>query len=177
VVSPIRGPIVTPALVGALAIAACGWRSPTVPTGPPVLLSVAPAGGAFGLPVVTAITLRWNVPMAAGQEHFVDLHVGGLGGPLVPLVCLWSANRTLLTCRPTATLQAGTPYTVHVGGGMVDEKGQPIDMERYGMGFGGRWVVGGMTTGLHAGSPWGLTGEGGRRASESIGMAFNFTTA
>jgi len=177
----IRDPMSALALVAALAAAGCGWGTPadsdSLAPGPPILISVTPAGGSRDVSTATSIGLRWSDPIAPGMEHLVALHLRDLGGLPLPLSCLWSADRTRLRCSPMAPLTASTLYTIHVGGGILGENGQPADMSRYGMSLGGQWVVGGMTTGVHAGSPWGTTSDGSPLASGSLGMAFVFTTA
>jgi hypothetical protein len=110
------------------------------------------------------------------MEQYVDLHMGDLSGPLVPMGCAWSANQTTLVCTPLSPLQPGTRYTIHVGGGMVDANGQVIDMDTYGPALGGQWVQGGMMGAGHGGTAWGMMGAGWHHSNGAYGMAFTFTT-
>ena len=122
----------------ALSVVGCGSDMPmgpgtmgSGPNGPgatpgdtPAFMSVIPAGGAMGVSPNAPITFRWGTPMGFGMEQFVDLHEDDLGGLTVPMSCAWSADQTTLTCTPTAPLQPGTRYVVHVGGGMLGVNGQ-----------------------------------------------------
>jgi hypothetical protein len=181
-----------------LALVGCGGGA-DMPMGPgamgpggaevsPTFMSVSPGGGAMGVPVGTPLEFHWGAPMGVGMEQFVDLHLGALEGPVVPIAHAWSAARTALVCTPVGPLAPGTQYTVHVGGGMVDFNGQIIDMEHYGPGFGGQWITGTGQPGTggsggghhggahHGGQPWGGMGPGWQHPNGSYGMAFTFTT-
>ncbi|HET7295290.1 MAG TPA: Ig-like domain-containing protein [Vicinamibacteria bacterium] len=164
-------------------LAACGGDDMTGPSGmsasrtPALLMSVTPQGGASGVPVSSPMVLRFGAAMGAGMEQYVDLHVGDLGGPTVPLSCGWSGDRTTLTCTPQAPLSHLTTYVLHVGGGMTTQTGQPLDFAQHGPMMGGQWVMGGMMGASHGGHPWGTMGPGWRNANGSYGMAFTFTTA
>ena len=78
-------------------------------------MSVTPTGGATGVPTSTSITIRFGGAMSGPLERYVDLHVGGLDGPIVDMRCAWSGDRATLTCTPLLPLQPGTTYLVHVG--------------------------------------------------------------
>lgn len=179
--------ILTWSLAGLAALAAAGCGGDHGMMGPgdggdmpmdaPVLESVHPEGGALGVPVATGIELRWGAAMGDGMEQFVDLHAGGLSGPVVPMRYAWSEDRTTLVCTPSSPLQPGTQYVVHVGGGMVEADGELIDMDEHGPAFGGQWIQGGMMGAAHAGMPWGMMGGGWQHGSGVYGMAFTFTTA
>ena len=131
----------------------------------------------MGVPVGTTLELHWGIGMGAGMEQFVDLHMGDVSGPVVPMSCAWSTDRTTLGCTPSSPLQGGTQYTMHVGGGMTGAAGQVIDMDQYGPGFGGQWIQGGMMGAGHGGTAWGMMGAGWRYSNGSFGMAFTFTTS
>jgi hypothetical protein len=150
-------------------------------TGPqgsaPALVSVAPRGGSTGVAISEPIALHFGAPMAAGMEQYVDLHVGHVGGPLVPVACGFSSDRTTLTCLPNGPLAPRTAYVLHVGGGMMTAAGQPIDYGTHGPGMGGLWLAGGMMGPAHAGHGWGMMGPGWRHSNGSYGMEFSFTTA
>jgi hypothetical protein len=168
----------------ALASAGCGgdgtMMGPGGPDGRPMgtaaFLSIRPEGGAVGVSVGAAIELQWGAAMAAGMEQYVDLHRGDLSGPVVPMSCAWSGDRTTLVCTPSSPLQPGTQYVVHVGGGMVDSNGELIDMDEHSPAFGGEWIQGGMIGVGHAGMPWSMMGGGWQHGNGVYGMAFAFTT-
>lgn len=141
------------------------------------LVSVTPAGGAVGVPTSLSIVLRFGAPMAAGTEQYVDLHVAGIDGPIVPVGCAFSSDRTTLTCVPNPPLASRTTYLIHVGGGMMTQDGHAIDYDYYAPGMGGRWIMGGMMGRNHAGQAWGMMGPGWRGPNGSYGMEFPFTTA
>ena len=139
-------------------------------------MSLSPGGGSTGVPVGSPLEFRWDVAMGAGMEQFVDVHMGDLSGPVAPMSCAWSRDRTTLACTPSSPLEPGTRYVVHMGGGMVDANGQLVDMDMYGPRFGGQWVQGGMMSAGHGGTPWGMMGGRWQHANGSYGMAFTFTT-
>src|SRR5512134_2087938 len=92
----------------------------TAPPGAvPGLVSVAPRGGSTGVAISEPIALRFGTPIAAAMEQYVDLHQGSIAGPLVPISCAFSADRTTLTCVPNGPLAPRTTYVLHVGGGMM----------------------------------------------------------
>lgn len=154
----------------------------TGPSGPgemgsAAFLSVLPSGGATGISASTSIVMRFGTAMGPGMEQYVDLHRGDLSGSVVSMSCAWSGDHTTLTCAPLEPLHAGTTYWIHVGGGMMTQAGQLIDYDRYGPMMGGQWIQGGMMGGSHAGSPWGMMGNGWHNANGAYGMGFSFTTA
>ena len=128
---------------------------PGAGVGPAAFMSVSPSGGAAGVSVSTSVVIRFGAAMGPGMEQYVDLHVGDLAGPVVPMSCAWSGDGATLTCTPSAPLQPRTTYWVHVGGGMTTRTGQPVDYDGYGPMMGGAW----------------------RHANGAYGMAFPFTTA
>jgi hypothetical protein len=140
------------------------------------LMSITPQGGATGLSTSAPIMMRFSAAMGVGMEQYVDLHMGDLSGPTVPMSCGWSADRTTLTCTPQGSLAPRTSYVVHLGGGMMTQAGQPLDYMQYGPMMGGQWITGGMMTSSHGGNPWGMMGSGWHNANGSYGMAFTFTT-
>lgn len=160
-----------------IAAAACGRDMMSGPTGMgrTDLMSVTPSPGAVGVPQSTAITVRFDYAMGSGMEQFVDLHEGDLAGPVVATTCRWSGDRTTLTCVPQAPLKERTRYTIHLGGGMMDASGRPVDMGQWGMSMGGQWAQSGMMGSSHAGMPW--SGMAPWMAPDgSYGMGFTFTT-
>ena len=170
-----------------LAAAACGGHEGgPMMTGPSgmgtqgsgaAFVSVTPGGGSTGVPTSTSITMRFGAAMGVAMEQYVDLHVGSIAGPVVPMSCGWSADRTTLTCVPSAPLDPRTTYAIHMGGGMATQAGQPIDYDHYGPGMGGQWLMGGMMGPNHSGRPWGMMDSGWHNPNGSYGMAFPFTTA
>ena len=173
------------ALVVGLAFgaAACGGGNGGTMMGPnpvgtaPSLMSVTPQGGATAASVSAPIVFRFGAAMGAGMEQYVDLHVGDLAGPTVPMSCDWSGDRTTLTCTPQGPLASRTTYVAHLGGGMMTQAGQALDYTQYGPMMGGQWIMGGMMGSSHAGGSWGMMGPSWRNANGSYGMAFSFTTA
>lgn len=170
------------------AAAGCGGHDhdPMMMTGPsgmgpqgygPALVSVTPTGGSVGVSTSTAVQLRFGVAMAAGMEQYVDLHLGDVEGPVVPIGCVWSPDRTTLTCTPTAVLAPRTAYVLHVGGGLMTQDHQSIDYGHYGPAMGGGWLMGGMMGLGHAGHGWATMAPGWRHPNGSYGMVFPFTTA
>jgi Big-like domain-containing protein len=169
-------------LLSALAMTgACGsdGTAPSAPTPTPTtteLVSVTPPGGAMGVPTGAAMVMTFSHSMAAGMEQYLDLHQGDAGGPLVPIACTWSADRTTVTCVPGQPLQAHAPYTFHAGGGMMDSDDHLIDMGQHQAQTGGQWLMSGMMGGMHAGAPMSGMGPGWKAANGSYGMVFTFTT-
>jgi len=81
------------------------------------------------------------------MEQYVMLHQGtGVTGPVHPMTCDWSADRTTLTCQPQGPLDPNTDYTLHLGSGMRDDEGHSIGMDG-GYGMGGQMVGSGMMGG------------------------------
>ncbi len=168
-------------LVGGLA--ACTTNS-TGPAAVPLtaLVSVTPAGGAAGVPSNVPIVVTLSHGMSSGMEVYVSLHEGDVTGPTVPCTAAWSSDRTMLTFTPAAPLSAATHYTLHVGGGMKDADGNPIDMTAHGMQIGGQWATDSMMTGsgmMGGGGPMSghEMGPGWLGSNGMYGMVFSFTTA
>lgn len=142
----------------------------------PLLTDISPAPSATGVATSTRLSFTFSRPMMPGMEQYLDLHLGGIGGPVVPLTCGWNAGQTTLTCIPAAPLAPGTRYTVHMGGGMMDESGRMVSMEDL-TAMGGQWATGEMVGGGHSGQPAGMMGPGWRHGSGHYGMLFEFTTS
>ncbi len=175
------------ALAGVLVLAGGCSRSPAGPTTQtPALESVSPKAGATDVPLGTPVVVRFNHPLAAGMEQYLDVHVGDVSGPEVDGGCVMSGDGTTLTFTPSGSLQPGTTYMIHVGGGMMDDDGQSVDLGEYGMGMGGEWVTAAMmgdSTGMGPGmmgadSTWeGHMGSGWEDPQNGTwGMEFPFTT-
>ncbi len=164
-------------------LAACS-NSTTAPSSAPVtaLASVTPPGGATGVDPTTPIVVEFDHAMLVGMDMYVSLHEGDVTGPTVLGTAAWSSDRTSLTFTPAVALKAATRYTLHIGGGMKDAGGNPIDMTTHGTPMGGQWATGQMMTGA------GMMGGGGPMSGQEMGpgwmgsngmygMVFSFTTA
>jgi hypothetical protein len=127
----------------------CSDDDATFPEDETVLEEVAPAAGTTDVDPEGSITLRFSHPMGNGVEQYVDLHRGGISGPVVPMGCELSDDRSVLTCTPGQPLQSGTAYTMHIGAGMMDQNGRPAEIEEHGMGMGGQPVTDEMMGGMH----------------------------
>ena len=123
-------------------------------------MSVTPQGGTAGVSPATPMILRFGAAISNGREQYVDLHVGDLTGPVVPISCAWSGDRTTLTCTPQPSLAPRATYVLHLGGGMMTLAGQPLDYSQYGPMVGGQWIVSGMMGSSHAGGGLGNDGPG-----------------
>lgn len=160
----------------ALALAACDdSNSPEDQT---VLEEVTPAAGTLDADREGSIVVRFSQSMASGMEQYVDLHQAGVEGPAVPMACELSDDRTTLTCTPEQPLQSGMAYTIHIGAGMMDASGRPVEVEDHGMGIGGQPVTSEMMGNMHSGQSTGLMGQGWKHPGDGhLGMAFAFETA
>lgn len=164
-------------VLGAVALGAVACSSvSTAPTRSTTVASVVPVGGASGVSVGTSITVRFSSPMSAGMETYAALHQGGVSGPVVPGSWMWSADRTQLTFTPAMPLQAHTAYTLHMGGGMLDANGDPVDYQSCVDRMGGEWATPQMMGGGMMGGA-GMMGPGWRGDNGMYGMTFGFTTA
>ena len=170
-------------LAGVALLGACSSAStapttdnPSPSSGVTALVAVSPDGGAIGVSLGTPMTMQFSGPMAAGMQQYVDLHDGTIAGPVHPISCSWSADKTTLTCVPGTPLQDHTNYTLHLGAGMVAAGGGTVNMGP-GTAMGGQWLTGGMMGGLHAGQPMSMMGADWRNANGSYGMMFVFTTS
>ncbi len=164
-------------LVTVLVAAGCGGNA-TGPNGPEsasALLAVAPAGDATNVNRMGPMTMTFDGAMGTGMEQYVDLHHGDLSGPLHPMTCTWSADRSVLTCVPTSPMDPDDMYTLHMGGGMRGAQGGAVNMGR-GSTMGGHTIQGNMMNGSHAGQPMSMMGSGWRGADGSYGMMFQFHT-
>lgn len=142
------------------------------------LEEVSPAAGTLDADPEGSIVVRFSQGMASGMDQYVDLHQGGVDGPAVPMSCGLSDDRSTLTCTPGQPLQPGTAYTIHVGAGMMDDGGRPVEVEDHGMGMGGQPVTGEMMGNMHSGQSTGLMGQGWKHPGDGhLGMAFGFETA
>ena len=158
--------------------AACSDSSPFNPTTSVTALTiVSPAGGATSVAVFAPIVLTFSAPMGQGMEQYMDVHQGTTAGPVVPMSCTWSGDRTTLTCTHAAPFASGATYTLHVGDGMMDADDMPVDMDAMVAQMGGVWLQSGMMGGMHDGQPISGMGTGWHGSNGSYGMMFSFVTS
>jgi hypothetical protein len=174
-------------LASSSVLVACGGSGQT--TGPgdgttgggtmgAAFVSVTPQGGMTGVSSTAPLSFRFGGPMAPGMEQYFDMHVAGLDGPTVPMTCGWSPDRSTLTCDPGSPLQPHTTHAIHMGGGLTDASGRPVNYDTNGSTMGGQWIMVGTMPGMHdGGMGWGMMGGGWRHGNGSYGMVFTFTTA
>ena len=175
-----------------LGATACGDNDTTSPptTEETALLSVIPQGGATGVDPDGPLTIEFSRAMQAGMEDYADVHEGDVEGPLVEGAWSWNGDLTELTFTPAVPLKSLTQYVIHVGGGMLDEDGNPINYGQHGSGMGGQWMTQQMHQGGQHGYGHGQGGMGGgmgggtgmgagwtHPTNGSYGMIFVFTTA
>ena len=97
-----RHGLTTLAIGASVTLGGCGGGT-DMPMGPgdlrsggavtsPTFMSVSPGGGAMGVAAGTPLELHWGAPMGVGMEQYVDLHMGDLSGPVVPMSCGWSGG-------------------------------------------------------------------------------------
>lgn len=175
--SPVTAPLARAAIAAAL-LTACSSTS-TNPVSPPVttsIVGVSPAGGATNVAVGAVVTLRFDHAMMPGMQQFVALHRDSLRGPVVDGTFAWADDHMQLTFTPSAPLASHTTYVIHVGGGMTDSTGAPIDYGRC-PGLGGQNVTGNMMSGGGMmGGGGGEMGPGWQGPNGMYGMEFVFTT-
>jgi len=152
------------------------------------LLSIVPGGGSVDVAVGARVVVTFDHAIGLGMEDFAALHEGDIAGPEVAGTWTLSADRTVLTFVPAQALAPVTTYVVHLGGGMVDDHGNHVDLGRHGSTMGGQWASqsmmsggmsqGGMGQGGAMGPGAGMMGQGWQHPSNgSYGMVFSFTTA
>ena len=161
----------------AATLPACN-SDPASPVPRTSLVAVNPQGGATGVATTAVVTMQFDHPMATGMAVYASMHEGDATGPLVPCTATWSADSMTLTMKPASPLHSGTHYTIHIGGGMRDASGDPIDMSEHGPMMGGDWADGAMMTG--GGTMNGQhdeMGPGWQGPNGVYGMTFTFTTS
>jgi hypothetical protein len=167
----------------ALAATAC-TDAPTTPAATARIVALVPTGGATGVDPTAPIVMTFSGPMRVGMEQYVALHEGAPDGPVVPMSCTWSADRTTLACAPQAPLAAATRYTLHLGGGMRDQVCAVLDYDQCIAQHDGQWATGAMMgygPGPRMGG--GMMGDSTmmapewRHANGTYGTVFTFTTA
>lgn len=144
------------------------------------LFTINPAGGATAVNTSAVVTVGFTHAMPPGMATYVTLHKGDVTGALVSCTVSWSTDSMSMTLTPVASLDSTTMYTIHMGGGMRDARGDPVDLSANGM-MGGQWATGSMMTGS------GMMGGGGPMSGQEMGtgwtgtngmygMVFTFTT-
>ena len=172
-----------------VATVGCGDDTTTPQMEETALLSVIPQGGTTGVDPNGPLVIEFTHSMQTGMEEYADVHEGEVEGPLVEGSWSWNGDFTKLTFTPAAPLKNLTQYVVHIGGGMVDENGDPINYGLHGLGMGGQWMTQQMHQGGqhgYSGGQGGMGGMGGgtgmgegwtHPTNGSYGMVFIFTTA
>ena len=132
--------------------------------------------------VGTTVVVRFSHPIAEGMEEYAALMEGSVTGPEVPGAWALSADQTTLTFTPGSPLKPATTYVIHIGGGMMDEDGDSVDLDMYGPGMGGMWatgsmMAGGMGMGMGGQTGWHMGAGWAGPSSGTYGMVFTFTTA
>lgn len=136
-----------------------------------VLLEVVPRGGQIGVDPTGTLFAHFNHPMREDMHNFASLHDGDLDGPEVPGAWGWSHEYHRLNFAPHEPLHEHSRYTLHLGGGLMDQHGHHVDFQRHGFEMGGQWAHGGMMGPAHR-----HESPGWRHQNGSYGMFFVFTT-
>jgi Bacterial Ig-like domain len=167
-----------PIFMASLLVATGCGTEPTGPAASAELASVVPAGGTINVDVGTFVVVTFTHSMMVGMEDYMVLHKGDVTGPLVAGTWSWSEDRLQTTFHPSSPLEPKTLYTIHVGGGMMDEDGDEVGFNHYGHQMGGVRATGQMMSGgMMGGSTGSMMGQGWRGADGMYGMVFSFTTA
>ncbi len=140
------------------------------------LLSISPEGGSAGVDPNAPVQVRFSHPLMSGMEAYAVLHRGDVTGPEVGGTWSLREGGTVLLFSSERLLEQSATYTIHLGGGMMDRSGHPVDFHAHGSHMGGRWATSGMMGGGgHHGA--GHMGGGWVHTNGSYGMVFSFTTA
>lgn len=120
-----RGPALAAAAVMAAVLAAGCARKMPPPGGrpdldPPRVLATVPDSGAVEVPRTTVFEVAFSEPMRWG-----DAERWFLTGPYVPARRVSGRDR-VLRFEPAESLRAGQAYTLIVGAGAADERGNPV---------------------------------------------------
>jgi hypothetical protein len=138
------------------------------------LTAVVPAGGEMGVDPNTPISIEFTHPMQMGMEMYVALHRGGPQGPVMEGMWTWSSDMMRLGFQHSEPLEHGMDYTIHLGGGMRDAEGNPIDWEPGLQQMGGEWCTADMLGGMMQNSH--MMGPRWMHENGTYGMGFTFTT-
>lgn len=167
------------ALAGAvgLGVTAC-TEDTTAIESETALLSVVPEGGAVGVDPAQSIEVTFEHAMHDHSGDYMALHEGDVSGPMVAGAWVMEQGGTRLHFVAEEPLQEGMHYTLHLGGGLQDGAGHPVDLQTHGMMMGGEWATGSMIGGGMMGTQHEHMGEGWQHPDNgSYGMVFSFTTA
>lgn len=165
-----------------IGVAACD-EGTTTPEPETVLLSVAPAGEAVDVARDAPVVVTFDHAIDPEMTEYAALHEGDVNGPEVAGTWSLSEDSTRLIFTQDEPLKAGTEYTIHLGGGMMDSEGHYVDMGTNGTHMGGEWASGSMMGGgMHGGGMNGgqhdhMGGGWDHPENGSYGMVFTFTTA
>ncbi len=146
------------------------------------LVRVEPAGGATDVDPTAPVVVTFDHAIDPAMTEYAALHEGDINGPEVAGTWALSEDSTQLIFTQAEPLKAGTQYTIHLGGGLMDADGNHVDMGTNGTHMGGEWAAGsmmggGMGGGMHAGEHEHM-GEGWDHPENGThGMIFTFTTA
>ena len=178
-----RIPFALGLLAASVVLGACGSAVAPADLGAiaPTLVRITPASATTNVDPTSPVTITFSHPMMTGVEMLVVLHEGTVTGPQVAGTPRWSADRTVLTFTPSATLKAQTIYILHFSPSLQGANGQMINMGA-GMTIGGQYVSSGMMGAAAAGmmnGQWGpgMMGTGWKASDGTFGMFFTFTTA
>lgn len=126
-----RIPFALGLLAATLALGAC-LKSPSAPVDlnaiHPRGLRMLPASATTDVDPTKSVTITFSHPIMTGMEMLVVLHEGTVTGPQVAGTSRWSANRTVLTFTPSATLKAKRNFILHLSPSLRSANGQMIDM-------------------------------------------------
>ena len=146
--------------------------------GSTALVSVAPVGGATGVDPTEPVVVTFDHAIDPAMTEYASLHEGDVNGPEVAGTWSLSEDSTELTFTQDEPLKAGTEYTIHLGGGMMDAEGGHVDMGTNGTHMGGEWATGSMMGGgMNGGQHGHMGGSWDHPENGSYGMLFTFTTA
>lgn len=161
----------------ALGVAACDEGTTTLEP-ETMLLSVAPAGETVDVALDAPVVVTFDHAMHGQAPDYAAVHEGDVTGPEVSGSWMLEENGRVMRFTPSQGWRAGTDYTVHLGGGMIDAEGHMVDFESHGMSMGGMWTDGSMMSGgMMGGEQHPHMEEGWRHRNGSYGMLFKFTTA
>lgn len=146
------------------------------------LMAVAPEGGATDVDPTEPVVVTFDHAIDPVMAEYAAVHEGDVTGPEVAGAWSLSEDSTQLIFTQDEPLKAGTEYTIHLGGGMTDADGYPVDMGTNGTHMGGEWATASMMgAGMHGGMSGGQhdhMGSGWKHPDNgSYGMIFAFTTA
>ena len=164
----------------AIGATACDVGTTTLPP-ETALLSVAPEGGSLNVALDAPVVVSFNGPMHDHAMDYAAVHEGDVTGPPVEGTWVMEEEGRVMRFTPRHGWNAGTEYTIHLGGGMADAEGHMVDFESHGSGMGGMWADGDMMSGgMHGGMNGGQSDHMGsgwdHPENGSHGMVFTFTT-